>query len=167
MKKYTNHSPGMRGITVNSDTGPYTKYLDAGASVMLDPKLVIAVPDLGTPPASAATDDAADLAADHAAEIDRLKAEHDSALKVQTDRADDAEKALAESRAEIDRLKAEAAFATPVEIKMAVALLDAKDDTHWTREGKPSVDAVKGLVNKDVNREQITAVAPDAKRPAA
>ena len=35
----------------------------AGASVMLDPKLVIAVPDLGEPPASAATDAAADLAA--------------------------------------------------------------------------------------------------------
>lgn len=167
MKKFTNHTPGLRGITVNSDTGPYIKYLEPGASVMLDPALVLAVPDLGKPGAAAADGAATDTAAEHAAEIDRLKDEHTAELNVASDRAVAAEGQLAEARAEIDRLKEEAAFATPVEIKMAVALLDKDEASHWTKEGKPSVDAVKALVGKDVSREQIAAVAPDAKRPTA
>lgn len=49
MKTYTNYAPGTRGITVNSDTGPYIHYLDPGQSVKLDPKDVIAASDLGKP----------------------------------------------------------------------------------------------------------------------
>lgn len=61
MKTYTNYAPGTRGITVNSDNGPYIHYLDPGQSVKLDPALVIATADLGEKPASR-HDDAGDVA---------------------------------------------------------------------------------------------------------
>lgn len=57
MKTYTNNSPGLRGITVNTDTGPVTRYLEPGQSVKLEPALVLAVPDLGKPSAAAPSDD--------------------------------------------------------------------------------------------------------------
>lgn len=90
-KTYTNYSPGMRGITVNSDNGPYVHYLEPdGGSVDLDPALVIAVPDLGkaAPKAEAdagLADENADLrkqVADQAKEIDALKVENAELRKV-------------------------------------------------------------------------------------
>lgn len=56
--------------------------------------------------------------------------------------------------------------ATADEITAAIALLDGKDDAHWTAAGLPAVDAVAELTGKHVTRAAITAAAPDAKRPA-
>lgn len=83
MKTYTNYSPGMRGITVNSEKGPYVHYLDSGKSVKLDPKDVIALPDMGEKPASDAADGSDDLAAENAelmAQVEAISKERDALL---------------------------------------------------------------------------------------
>ena len=89
MKTYTNYAPGTRGITINSDTGPYIKYLDPGQSVKLDPKDVIAVPDLGQKPAEIADDDEmASLKAavtDLTKQVEALTKERDGLSKDKTD----------------------------------------------------------------------------------
>ncbi|MBB5709335.1 hypothetical protein [Sphingomonas xinjiangensis] len=63
MKTYTNYAPGTRGITVNSDNGPYIHYLDPGQSVKLDPKDVIAASDLGEKPTQVSSEEADRVAA--------------------------------------------------------------------------------------------------------
>lgn len=50
----------------------------------------------------------------------------------------------------------------------ALALLDPKDDSHWTQDGAPLVEMVQELVNsKDVKRSDIIAVAPELTRETA
>jgi hypothetical protein len=61
MKKYTNHSPGLRGI--NTDQG--VVWIETGASAQIDPKTIIGeLPDLGK---------ASDAKASDTAELDALK----------------------------------------------------------------------------------------------
>jgi hypothetical protein len=106
MKKYTNHTPGLRGI--NTDGG--TVWIESGASVEIDPKTIIgALPDLGKASAKSVADDATaeieKLKADHAEAIGTLKTDHAAALKEETARADKAEKDLKAATAEIEKLK--------------------------------------------------------------
>lgn len=63
-----------------------------------------------------------------------------------------------------DKTPLEAAMAD--DIKAAVALLDGKNDDHWTAAGLPAVDAVAEIAGKTVTRAAINEAAPDAKRPA-
>lgn len=51
------------------------------------------------------------------------------------------------------------------DIASAIALLDAKNDDHWTNAGLPAVDAVSDLLGEKVTRAEIEAAAPDARRP--
>lgn len=149
MKKFTNHSPGLRGLTINSPNGPFTHYLEPGQSASFEAKDVIAVPDLGTPPSG---DDGvqADLAGENA----------------------DLRKQVAEQAKEIEALKAENADLkkAPEEpdadlIKAAVEGLDPKNDEHWTKAGLPEVKAVEAALGAQVTRAQIEAAVPEAKRP--
>lgn len=55
--------------------------------------------------------------------------------------------------------------ATADDITAAIALLDAKDDAHWTAAGLPAVEAVAEIAGKPVTRAAINDAAPDAKRP--
>lgn len=97
MKKFTNHAPGTRGVLMKDGT---TIFIDPGKSVEIDETKISKLPDLGAKPArsQAETDDAT-------AEIEKLKADHATALKAEKDRADDAEKKLKDATAEIEKLK--------------------------------------------------------------
>lgn len=74
MKKYTNYSPGLRGITVNSPTGPSVHWIEAGQSASLDPKDVLFIPDLGKPGDASANNDQASRVTELEAENARLTA---------------------------------------------------------------------------------------------
>ncbi len=94
--------------------------------------------------------------------IDGLREQHLVDLKALSDRAEAAEKRVAELEAE-----AAARGPDPDLIRAAIDGLDPKNDEHWTKAGLPEVAAVKEALGADVNRAQIEAAAPDAKRPAA
>jgi hypothetical protein len=94
MKTYTNHTPGLRGITVNSENGPYMKWLEPGQSVKLDPDDVIAAPELGTK-ADAQNDGAADQLAALEAENAELKKQIEDQAAQLTKLTADLEKATA------------------------------------------------------------------------
>ena len=51
-----------------------------------------------------------------------------------------------------------------MDIKEALAQLDSMEDSHWTADGAPAVDAVSGLVGKKVTRADITNAAPKFSR---
>lgn len=51
------------------------------------------------------------------------------------------------------------------EIRAAILMLDPDDDTHWTKEGLPAMEAVERMLGRDTTRVAINAAAPDAKRP--
>lgn len=100
------------------------------------------------------------------AEIERITAEHATALQAETARADKAEAELKEANDKIAELTGKLAEpASPAEIVAAVGLLDAKSDAHWTDAGLPRVEAIAELTGKSVTRAAITEAAPDAKRP--
>ena len=104
-------------------------------------------------------------------QIERVKAEHGTDLAAATSRAERAEADLQKALEQIEalNLRLNAAGdddATADEIKSAVGKLDAKDDTHWTAAGLPSVETVAGIVGKPVSRKTIEDAAPGAKRPA-
>jgi hypothetical protein len=86
-------------------------------------------------------------------------AEHIDAL---TKRADEAETMLALVQDELAALKR-----SPPVVNAALALLDPKNDDHWTQAGEPKVDAVKAIVGGDVSRDDIKAAAPDFDRDVA
>lgn len=48
---------------------------------------------------------------------------------------------------------------TNQDIRAALALLDPKDDSHWTEQGQPLLKAL-GLGDETPSRAQVTAVAP-------
>lgn len=94
--------------------------------------------------------------------IEGLREQHLVDLKALTERAESAEKRVAELEAE-----AAARGPDPDLIRAAIDGLDPKNDEHWTKAGLPEVAAVKEALGADVNRAQIEAAVPDAKRPAA
>ena len=101
--------------------------------------------------------------------IDGLREQHAAdmkdateALKAAMERAEAAEKRVTELEAE-----AAARGPDPDLIRAAIEGLDPKNDAHWTKAGLPEVAAVKEALGADVNRAQIEAAAPDAKRPEA
>ena len=51
-----------------------------------------------------------------------------------------------------------------MEIKEALAQLDGIDDSHWTADGAPAVEAVSEIVGQKVTRAQITDAAPKFSR---
>lgn len=51
-----------------------------------------------------------------------------------------------------------------MEIKEALEQLDVLDDDHWTTDGLPRVDAVEGILGRDVSRQDITDAAPGFNR---
>lgn len=52
-------------------------------------------------------------------------------------------------------------------ITNALNNLDPDDDAHWTRAGYPAIQAIFGLVDFEVSRNEITATAPDFDREHA
>jgi hypothetical protein len=54
------------------------------------------------------------------------------------------------------------------QIRKALTSLDQSNDAHWTRDGKPSCDAVASLMNSgNVTRAQIEAASPGFRRKTA
>lgn len=51
-----------------------------------------------------------------------------------------------------------------MDIKEALAQLDSMEDSHWTADGAPAVDAVSALMEKKVTRAEITNAAPKFSR---
>lgn len=51
-----------------------------------------------------------------------------------------------------------------MEIKEALAQLDAFDDDQWTADGLPKLDVVSGMVGERVTRQQVTDAAPQFNR---
>lgn len=51
-----------------------------------------------------------------------------------------------------------------MDIKEALAQLDSMEDSHWTADGAPAVDAVSTLMEKKVTRAEITNAAPKFSR---
>lgn len=105
--------------------------------------------------------------------IDGLREQHaadlkdaSDAFKAVTERAEAAEAKVVELEKHVAELEAEAAARGPDPdlIRAAVEGLDPKNDAHWTKAGLPEVAAVKDALGADVNRAQIDAAAPDAKR---
>lgn len=47
-----------------------------------------------------------------------------------------------------------------MDIKQALEYLDPDDDSHWTAEGLPRIEAVSSLVERTVKRQEITDAAP-------
>lgn len=52
------------------------------------------------------------------------------------------------------------------DITAALAKLDPKDDTHWTSDDKPAMDALNALLPAAITRKRLEEVAPDFKRPS-
>lgn len=50
------------------------------------------------------------------------------------------------------------------DLAAAVALLDDKNDDHWTDAGKPSIEALKGLTGGNVTRAQVDALPTQRER---
>jgi hypothetical protein len=140
MASYTNHASGARGINLKAGG---TRWIEPGETVELDADEIAGdIPDLGKAPDDGKLDAAN---ADLTGQVDALKAEN-ADLQGKLDAANAALK--------------------PYLIKDAVAGLDPKNDAHWTQGGDPKVEAVAAVVGQDVTRGDITAIAPDAKRPA-
>lgn len=118
------------------------------------------------------------------AEFERLRSQHTDETRALSARAEKAEADLQKANEQIDALNLKLkAFdhdgngepggsaigareaATAADITAAVALLDVKNDDHWTAAGLPAVDAVAEIAGKPVSRAAITEAAPDAKRP--
>lgn len=51
-----------------------------------------------------------------------------------------------------------------MDIKEALAQLDSMEDSHWTADGAPAVDAVSAIMEKKVTRAEITNAAPKFSR---
>lgn len=114
------------------------------------------------------------------AEFDRLKSAHADETRAIVARAEKAEADLQHANEQIEALNVKlAAFdrdgdgnpggskpaASAEDITAAIALLDGKNDDHWTAAGLPAVEAVAELTGKAVSRKAIEEAAPDAKRP--
>ena len=77
MKKFSNHTPGMRGINTKGGV----VWIDSGKSVEIDPKDIVGdLPDLGKAPVKAASEDD-DLIAEVQAENADLKKQVDAQAK--------------------------------------------------------------------------------------
>jgi len=50
------------------------------------------------------------------------------------------------------------------QLKEALMMLDSTDDSHWTGQGLPSVEAVSKILGRKTTRAEIQAVAPDLTR---
>lgn len=61
--------------------------------------------------------------------------------------------------------KKPAAAAIKDQIAAALKTLDGANDDHWTKSGKPAVDAVNAALGQEVKRKDITDAAPDFARP--
>jgi hypothetical protein len=83
MKKFTNHSPGLRGILVKDENDAVsTVWLEPGASKAIDPKTIVGrPPDLGEAKAAPATEEDADELATLTARVAELEAQLDDVAK--------------------------------------------------------------------------------------
>lgn len=52
------------------------------------------------------------------------------------------------------------------DITAVLAHLDPKNDTHWTSDGKPAMDALNALLKAPITRKRLEEVAPDFRRPS-